>query len=109
MSPDPGKSGRPPGAVPVHEGYAQLAAVLGGDDELQLGDAHRLPVVLGLEQAAGGQRDRGQDEDVLGGWLCHGRSSRKAWGPPTLGPPTHGGPPAPTPPRAGAADAGPAG
>src|SRR3954454_372339 len=68
-------SGRPPGAVPVDEGDAQLAAVLGGDDELELGDADRRAVVPGLEHAASGERHRAKDEDVLGGRLDHGRSS----------------------------------
>src|SRR4051794_16018942 len=81
-------SGRPPGAVPVDEGDAQLAAVLGGDDELELGDADRRAVVPGLEHAAGGERDRGKDEDVLGGRLDHGRSSSGCADPSTVGPVT---------------------
>src|SRR5688572_28261017 len=68
-------SGRPPGAVPVDEGDPEFAAVLGGDDELELGDPERGAVVLGLQELPGRQGHRGHDEDVVAGRLCHGRSS----------------------------------
>ena len=54
---------------------AQLSAVLGGDDDLDLGDPDRRAVVLRLQHAAAGQGDRGHDEDVVAGRLGHGRSS----------------------------------
>src|SRR3954451_7351650 len=46
-------SGRPPGAVPMRQRDAELAAVLGGDHDLDLGDSDRWSVVLRLEQPAG--------------------------------------------------------
>src|SRR6476469_5491379 len=60
-------SGRPPGAVPVDERDAQLAAVRGGDDELERGDPERRPVVRGVDHLSGRQGHRRDDEDVVSG------------------------------------------
>src|SRR3954465_7914172 len=75
LTPRGEESGGPPGAVPEDQRDAELATVLRGDDELELGDPHRWTVTAGLEQLPGRQGHRGDDEDVVGRRLGHARSS----------------------------------
>ena len=63
----------------MHERDAQLPTVLGGHDDLDAGDAHGRPVVLGFEQGAARERDGRIDEDVVAGWLGYGRIFWVRW------------------------------
>src|SRR6476660_1929728 len=65
-------SGRPPGAVAEDERDPQLAAVLRGDDELELGDPEWGPVVRRLDHLPGRQGHRRDDEDVVAWRFGHG-------------------------------------
>src|SRR5690242_15469905 len=83
-------SGGPPGAVPEHQRDPELAAVLGGDDELELGDPPRRAVAAGLQQLPGRQRHGRDDQEVLARRLGHGRCppvvrSGVCWGASTVG------------------------
>src|SRR3954453_13490588 len=59
LTPSGEGAGGPPGAVPVDQRDPQLAAVLRGHDELELGDPDRRAVASGRDHLPGRQRHRG--------------------------------------------------